>query len=225
MLPTMTSLQAKIFATFIGVGLVVATLIGAYRWRTWKRQIKVWGDFAASRGWRFESQPGFMYSIGTLRLDGEHAGRPFIVETEHRGYGRHWHIVTIIRHDLGPRFPREVTIRPEKLAHKLGKLIGVRDEEIGDTQLDAALDLKNVTPQARDLLLGGRLHRPLLNLVRGFETFTIENGKLTAEVIDVPRTTIALYTLLAPVRELADAMPSSRDASHEGDATPEAAGA
>ncbi|MBL0697320.1 hypothetical protein [Comamonas sp. JC664] len=223
----MTILQVKIFATFLGVGLAIVSLIGAYYWRIWKRQIKVWGDFAASRGWRFEFQPGFMNLIGTLRLDGEHAGRPFIVETEHRGFGRYRHIVTIIRHDLGPRFPREVTIRPEKLAHKLGKLIGVRDEEIGDTQLDAALDLKNVTPQARDLLLGGRLHRPLLNLVRGFETFTIENGKLTAEVIDVPRTTIALYTLLAPVRELADAMPSSRDASHEheGDATPEAAGA
>ncbi|AKQ69107.1 hypothetical protein A176_006019 [Myxococcus hansupus] len=221
----MFSIQAKIFATFIGVGLAIAALIGAYRWRSWKRQIKMWEDFAASRGWRFESQPGSLSYIGTLRLDGEHAGRSFTVETEHRTSGKRSHIVTLIRHDLGASFPREVSIRPEKLANKLGKLFGVRDEEIGDTQLDAALNLKNVTPRARDLLLGGRLHRPLLNIVRGFETFTIEDGKLTAEVMDVPRTTIELYTLLAPVRELADAIPSPHDASRENDTTPEAAGA
>ncbi|WP_426757033.1 hypothetical protein [Myxococcus sp. Y35] len=202
----MTGLQAGIFAAFIGVGLSVSAVIGYFRWRTWKRQLEVWQGFAKTRGWRFESAPGFMYSAGTLKLQGEHAGRPFIVETEHRGSGKHWHIVTIVRHALDDSFPREVTIRPEKLGDKFLKLFGVKDEEIGDATLDAALDLQNVTPQARAILLSSGMRRPLLNLVRTFETFSIEGGQLTAEVIDVPRTTVAMYALLTPARELADAI-------------------
>jgi hypothetical protein len=49
-----------------------------------------------------------------------------------------------------------------------------------------------------------------LRLARVFETFSIENGVLSAEVIAVPRTTIEMYGFLTPVRELADAVRGAR---------------
>ncbi|WP_255207653.1 MULTISPECIES: hypothetical protein [unclassified Myxococcus] len=202
----MTGLQIGIFASFIGVGLGAASIVGYVRWRRWQRQLLVWQGFAASRGWYFMATPGFMYATGTMELKGSHAGRPFSVETEDRGRGQAFHFVTIVRHALGDGFPREVTIRPETAGDKVLKLFGVKDEELGDASLDAVLDLKNVTPQARAVLLGADLRRPLLNVARTFETFTIEDGVLTAEVPHVPRTTIELYGLLTPVRELAEAI-------------------
>lgn len=210
MLAGMTWLHIGIFACFLGVGLGVATLIGYYRWRRWQKQIRLWQEFATTRGWQFMPTPGFMYSAGTLSMTGSYAGRPFTVETEHRGQGKSFHIVTIVRHALGDGFPREVTIRPEKVGDKLLKLFGVKDEELGDAGLDAALDLKNVTPHARAVLLSAGMRRPLLNLARGFETFSIENGALAAEVIGVPSTTVEMYGLLTPVRELADAVQGVR---------------
>ncbi len=206
MLAGMTGIQIGIFASVFGVGLGAASLIGYVRWQHWKQQLQTWQDFATTRGWRFMATPGFMYSAGTLELKGSHAGRPFTVETEHRGQGKTFHIVTIVRHKLGDGFPREVTIRPEKAGDTFLKLFGVKDEELGDASLDDALNLTNVTPRARAILLSAGMRRPLLNLAHVFETFSIENGVLSAEVIAVPRTTIEMYGLLTPVRELADAV-------------------
>ncbi|WIG95001.1 hypothetical protein [Myxococcus sp. SDU36] len=73
MLAGMTGLQTGIFASLIGVGLGAASIVGDVRWQ---RQLLVWQDFAASRGWYFMATPGFMYSAGTLELKGSHAGRP-----------------------------------------------------------------------------------------------------------------------------------------------------
>ncbi|WP_163862547.1 hypothetical protein [Myxococcus eversor] len=210
MLTGMSGIHMGIFSSVFGVGLGVASLIGYVRWQRWKQQLKTWQDFANTRGWSFVAKPGFMYSAGTMEMKGRHAGRTITVETEHRGFGRHFHIVTIIRHGLGDGFPREVTIRPETLGDTFLRLFGVKDEDIGDASLDNALDLRNVTPKARAFLLGAGMRRPLLDLARVFETFAIDNGVLTVEVIAVPRTPIEMYGLLTPVRELADAVRGAR---------------
>lgn len=210
MLTGMTGTQMTIFASIFGVGLGVASLIGYVRWQRWKQQIRTWQDFAKSRGWSFVAIPGFMYSAGNLEMKGRHAGRPISVETEHRGAGKTFHIVTIIRHGLGDGFPREVTIRPETLGDTFLRLFGVKDEDVGDASLDNALDLRNVTPKARAVLLRAEMRWPLLNLTRVFKNFSIENGVLTAEVIAVPRSAIEMYGLLTPVRELADAARGAR---------------
>ncbi|WP_163783435.1 hypothetical protein [Myxococcus vastator] len=76
MLAGMTGLQIGIFASFIGVGLGVASIVGYFRWRRWQRQLVVWQGFAASRGGYFMATPGFMYATGTMELKGSHAGRP-----------------------------------------------------------------------------------------------------------------------------------------------------
>ncbi|NTX40548.1 hypothetical protein HUA78_39590 [Myxococcus sp. CA033] len=210
MLTGMTWTQIGIFASVFGVGLGVASVIGYVRWRHWTQQLQTWQDFANTRGWSFTATSGFMYSAGTLEMKGRHAGRTITVETEHRGFGRSFHIVTIIRHGLGDGFPREVTIRPETLGDTFLRLFGVKDEDVGDAGLDKALDLRNVTPKARAFLLNAEMRRPLLNLAHVFETFSIESGVLTVEVISVPRTSIDLYGLLTPVRELADAVRGAR---------------
>ncbi|QDE95266.1 hypothetical protein BHS05_04955 [Myxococcus xanthus] len=212
MLAGMTGLQIGIFAGILGAGVGVSSIVGYFRWRRWKQQIQTWQDFAATRGWSFMPTPGgFMYSAGTLKMEGSYAGRPLTLETEYRHQQKAYRIATIVRHELGDDFPREVVIRPEGLGDKFLKLFGVQDEQIGDAGLDAVLDLKNVTPQARAILLSAGMRRPLLNLARAFETFSIENGVLSAEVIDdVPCTPIELYGLLTPVRELADAVQGTR---------------
>ncbi|WP_223750348.1 hypothetical protein [Myxococcus sp. XM-1-1-1] len=202
----MTGIQIGIFASVFGVGLGVASIIGYIRWKHWKQQLQVWEGFAKTRGWSFMARSGFMYSAGTMEMKGRHAGRSITVETEHRGYGRHFHIVTIVRHGLGNGFPREVVIRPETLGDTVLRLFGNKDEDVGDASLDNALDLRNVTPKARTFLLRTEMKQPLLNLARAFEHFSIEDGVLTVAVIAVPRTTIELYELLKPVRELADAV-------------------
>ncbi|MCY0997395.1 hypothetical protein OWM54_09635 [Myxococcus sp. MISCRS1] len=206
MIPGMTGTQIGIFASVFGVGLGVASIIGYVRWKHWKQQLQVWEGFAKTRGWSFMARSGFMYSAGTMEMKGRHAGRSITVETEHRGYGRHFHIVTIVRHGLGNGFPREVVIRPETLGDTVLRLFGNKDEDVGDASLDNALDLRNVTPKARTFLLRTEMKQPLLNLARAFEHFSIEDGVLTVAVIAVPRTTIELYELLKPVRELADAV-------------------
>ncbi len=228
MLAAMTALHVGVFAVFLSIGLGIASIVGYFRWRIWKQQLRVWQDFAATRGWRFESTPGRLFSAGTLKLEGEHAGRPFTMETEHRRQGKHVPIITIVRHELGDGFPREVTIRPETLGDKFFKLVGVKqDEELGDARLDAALDLKNVTPHARAVLLSAGMRRPLLNLVHVFHTFTIEDGTVAAEVVDdVPRTLIELDVLMSPVRELGDAVQDTRGhTAWRADAAGEKAGA
>ncbi|MFY1828455.1 hypothetical protein ACN47A_21200 [Myxococcus fulvus] len=195
-----------IFSTVFGVGLGVASLIGYVRWRHWKQQLQMWEGFAKTRGWSFMARAGFMYTAGTLEMKGRLAGRPITVETEHRGTGKEYHIVTIVRHGLGNGFPREVTIRPETLGDTVLRLFGNKDEDIGEASLDNALDLRNVTPKARAFLLRPEMRQPLLDLARAFETFSIENGVLTVEVISVPRTAVAMYGLLKPVRGLVDAV-------------------
>jgi len=206
MLMGMTGIQIGIFSSVFGVGLGVASVIGYVRWQHWKQQLQAWQGFANTREWSFIARSGFMYSAGTMEMKGRLAGRPISVETEHRGFGRHFHIVTIIRHGLGDGFPRGVSIRPQTLGDAFLTMFGVKDEEIGDASLDNALDLRNVTPKARAVLLSAAMRQPLLNLARAFETFSIEDGVLTVEVIAVPRTTIEMYGLLTPVRELADAV-------------------
>ncbi|MCY1019151.1 hypothetical protein [Pyxidicoccus sp. MSG2] len=207
----MTGLQIGIFSGVFGVGLGAASLIGYVRWRRWQQTLQAWQDFATTRGWSFMATPGFMYSEGTLEMKGRHAGRSFTVETEHRGWGRAFHIVTIVRHKLGDGFPRDVTIRSKTRGDIFLMLFGAKNEEIGDASLDAVLDLDRVTPRASAVLLSAGVRGPMLNLANVFETFSIENGVLSVEVIAVPRTTREMYRLLAPVRELADAVQGARD--------------
>ncbi|GEN13198.1 hypothetical protein SAMN05443572_11955 [Myxococcus fulvus] len=214
MIPGMTGVQLGIFASVFGVGLGVAILLGYIRWRHWNQQLQSWEGFAKTRGWSFMARSGFMYSAGTMEMKGRHAGRSITVETEHRGHGKHFNIFTIVRHGLGNGFPREVTIRPETLGDTVLRLFGNKDEDVGDASLDNALDLRNVTPKARAFLLRAEMRQPLLNLARAFEHFAIQDGVLTVEVIAVPRTTVELYELLKPVRELSDAV---RDTSGDTD--------
>ncbi|MCP3057711.1 hypothetical protein LXT21_02855 [Myxococcus sp. K38C18041901] len=205
MLSGMTGIQIGIFSSVFGVGLGFASLIGYVRWKRWNQQLQTWEGFAKTRGWSFMARSGFMYSAGTMEMKGRYAGRSITVETEHRGFGRYFHIVTIVRHGLGNGFPREVAIRPETLDDTVLRLFGTKDEDIGDASLDNALDLRNVTPKARAILLSPGMRQPLLDLARAFETFSIENGVLTVTVVAVPRTPLEMYELLKPVRELVDA--------------------
>ncbi|MFP2960917.1 hypothetical protein ACLEPN_24680 [Myxococcus sp. 1LA] len=208
----MNGFQPGIFASVFGVGFGIASLIGYVRRQRWKQQLQVWEEVAAERGWQFQSTPGFRYSAGTLPLKGTHAGRSLTVETEHRGTGKQFNIFTIVRHERGIGFPRELTIGPETLrGDKFLKLFGVKGEQAGNASLDAALGLHDVTPKVRAFLRHGDMQRTLLNVDHAFRTFTIKGGGLTAEVLDVPRTRAGLYALLTPVRGLADAVRSIQE--------------
>ncbi|MFP2960919.1 hypothetical protein ACLEPN_24690 [Myxococcus sp. 1LA] len=97
-------------------------------------------------------------------------------------------------------------IRPEGLTDKFLQVMGRRDEEVGDAELDALLNLKNLSDEARDILRAPGVRRQLALLCRQFTNFTIEDERLTAVKNDMPDSVEELESLVTPALLLSDAL-------------------
>ncbi|WP_169343155.1 hypothetical protein [Pyxidicoccus fallax] len=202
----MSEMSIPILLSVIGAGLFVATIIGFVRWRRWQQQVATWEDFANRNDWTIRVTPGFMYSTGTLEMQGRDQGIPVSLLTEHRDFGRHWHVVTILRLPLGDVVPPGLSVKPSRMGPMMSKFFGVEDEKVGDAALDDALVLQHVTPAVRALFFKPGVKGPLLKLGRACSNFSIESGTLTVEQMDVPRTPVELEGFMSPGLGLARAL-------------------
>lgn len=182
--------------------LLAAALAGLayFTWRANQRRRKAWSDFAARHDWSFEE------SWGDMEVRGPFLGGELRLRTEMRRRGKSREIVTVLQLSLGDTLPPSLVLEPEGLGDKFLKLFGRKGEEVGDEALDAALDLKHVSPEARSILLAPRVREPLLALHRQYSRFSIESGRLTAEQRGLPETVGALELRVAPALALAEAL-------------------
>ncbi|QSQ20302.1 hypothetical protein JY651_34290 [Pyxidicoccus parkwayensis] len=196
-LPLGTYVPALLIALFLA--LMTFALL-----RSRKNQHEAWKGLAARHDWTFSETPGAM------EVQGLHQGRQLSLLTEKRGAGKHRHHVTVLRLDLGDVLGRDLVLEPEGLGDRFLKLFGRRDEETGDAELDAALDLKRVSPEVRALLRAPEVGRRLLALREQAASFSIVAGMLEVEHHGIPETLGALEARVAPALELADALSTAR---------------
>lgn len=200
MIASMSSSTALSVLPSLVVMLAVGGLGYAF-WRSYKRRQEAWSAFAARHGWRYT------HAWSSLEVRGRFLQRGVLLRTESRGSGKSRHTVTVLQVGLGDTVPRALRLEPESLGDKFLKLFGSRDEELGDKELDTALDLKHVSPEARSILLAPRVRRALLAMHRhSYSRFSIQSSLLTAEQGGVPETLDALEQLMTPARNLAEAL-------------------
>jgi hypothetical protein len=181
--------------------LALASWGGAV-WLSLKRRRESWSAFAARNDWSCTTSAWW----DSPKIRGRFLGRAFSLCTESRGSGKSQHTVTVLRLELGDTVPPSLHLEPEGLGDKFLKLFGRKDEEVGDKELDAALDLKGVSPEARSILLAPRVRRPLLTVRSHYPRFSIVSGTLMAEQADVADTVDALEALVAPALDLGKAL-------------------
>lgn len=180
--------------------LAVLLLVAYVLWTRYQRRLEAWRALARQHGWSFRN------SWSALEVEGLHDGQQLSLLTERRGHGKHRYTVTVVRLDVSHALPPELSLEPEGLGDRFLKLLGRRDDELGDEALDEAFDLKRLSPKARAVLRAPRVVPCLLQLRRSFARFSIEAGLLEVEQPGVPGTDAELEALLAPVLDLADAL-------------------
>ncbi|AEI62703.1 hypothetical protein [Corallococcus macrosporus] len=195
------SLESLLPMVLAAIALVL--VVTAY-WMRHQRRNRAWRQFAALHDW------SCIYSLGTWEVAGLHRGRQFRMRTErHQSNGPgqpHTYLCTVVRLEFGQALPPDVRIRPEGIADKLLKVIGQRDEDVGDAKLDALLNLEYLSDETRDILRAPGVRQQLMTLCRRFTDFTIEGARLTAMKRGMPDSVEALESLVAPALLLSDAL-------------------
>ena len=163
--------------------------LGAALRRSVTQPRRAWSAFAARRDWGFTTS-GKRSSV--MELQGQHRGHELSLLTEARDGSEKRCDVTVLRMDLSDTVPRQFALPPED---RLFKLLGGQDAQVGDAELDAALELQ-----------GARVRQHLLEVHRTYEHFTLEEGLLEAVYRGIPKTLEELETVLAPALELVDAL-------------------
>ncbi|MCP3135782.1 hypothetical protein [Pyxidicoccus xibeiensis] len=198
--------------SFVHVLLVLALI--AVLWfftsRARRERHEAWSTFAARNDWVFSKS-----KEGGMEIQGLHQERQLSVLTESRHGGNGHRIVTVVRLELGDALPPELTLEPEGLGDRFMKLFGVKDEEVGDAELDEALDLQHVTPESRAVLRNPRVRERVLALRDAYKRFSIVGGLLEAEQDGVPDTVAELDTLVAPAFALSRALDEAAGLSPE----------
>lgn len=178
-------------------------------WRQSRRLRTVWSAFAARRDWGFTASGKIS---GVMELQGQHQGHELSLLTEGRGSGTRRYDVTVLRMDLSDTVPRQLALTPED---RLFKFFGGKDAELGDVELDAALELQGVTPEARALLQVPRVRQSLMGVVKSYERFTLEEGLLEAVHRGIPKKAEALEAVLAPALALVEALDEAAGQARE----------
>ncbi len=180
--------------------LFVFTFLGFVLWEnihTQRKQREAWDAFGQRHGLSFTPSP--------LQLEGRHEGCPLRLHTEMRGSGKSRYGVTVLRLDVDDALPGDFELRREGLGNKLLKLLGSKDEELGDADFDAAFQLRNLSPEVNALLRSATVRRHLRTLA-SFHHFAIHAGALHVERRDVPATVEALEDFTRLVLDAAGAL-------------------
>jgi hypothetical protein len=180
--------------------LAVCVVAFVIYWQTYKRRIQAWQDFANGRGWDL-SQDSTSYKV-----QGQHRGLYFSLHTEERRSGKSSQLYTVAWVSLANTLPPALHIRSEGFGDRFLKVFGKRDDEIGDAEMDEALNLKNLTDDARNTLRDARVREKLLLLRQRSPTFFIENEELQVVTRGMPDSVEALERMVTPMLELADAL-------------------
>jgi hypothetical protein len=150
-------------------------------------QRKGWRAVAKRLGWKVTELHAFSRMEVGLEVTGLHKGRKFSLRPELRPSGGDRNTVYKLRLELGGTLPKDLSLKSEGLGSRFLNLLGSQDEQLGDAELDSALELKQLTPQARAVLLAPPVRQRLLAMhkrfhgVEYFAHFTIENGRFEAE--------------------------------------------
>lgn len=180
--------------------LVAATAFAFYYWKANNKRLQAWRDFANQHGWEY-SETG-----GTFRVWGFHRGISFSMHTEHRRSGKSSQLYTVVRLPLDNSLPAELRIVPEGFGDKILKAFGKGDDEVGDAALDDALEIRNLTEEARKVLRAPRVREQLLLLRQHSSHFAINNEALQVDKRGMPGNVDTLASFVMPALELANAL-------------------
>ncbi|MBZ4407584.1 hypothetical protein ACJ2CR_22265 [Myxococcus faecalis] len=178
----------------IALGIIV---LGA---REKRQQRQAWRIFATRQGWTFSQ------ASDVLEVQGLYREQQLSLLTEKHGTGKGARFVTVLRLELTDALPQELQLETETVGDKFLKLFGKVDEEVGDAALDAALNLRDLSPRTRELLLTPSLREPLLRAHRHYHRLCIIAGMLEVAKEGVPTSPEDLEALVAPALALADAL-------------------
>lgn len=210
-------------AEFLAVVLCFGWLSGMLYLVLWhwpNKQRKGWRAVANRLGWKVTELHAYSRMEVGLEVTGLHKGRKFSLRPEKQRRGREWKTVYKLRLELGSTLPRSLSLKSEGLAGRFLDMLGTQDEQVGDAELDSVLELKDLTPQARAVLLAPPVRQRLLAMHKRFHGmaylahFTIENGRFEAEFrpeVIAPRD--QLEEVVTLVLGLADALDAASPGS------------
>ncbi|AGC42355.1 hypothetical protein MYSTI_01006 [Myxococcus stipitatus DSM 14675] len=186
-----------------GVILASVLLIAASAWQNFhiaRKTKHAWRTFATARGWSYDE------IAREIEVLGVHHGAQVSLATETRNQGRASRRLAVLRVDLSDVLPSGLHLESKVLLDRFLERLGKRDGAVGDTELDAALDLKDLNPQGRALLVAPHVREPLLRASKDYKHLVIIEGLLEAEHPGVPFTAVDLEKFVTPTLDLVEAL-------------------
>ncbi len=179
-----------ILLIFVGsLGIVIPTILLAKRQH--RKVAEAWSAFALKHQFTIDTR--------TLHMHGQKEGWPIDLRVESRGGGKDQYVVTIIRWGLDGLLPRSFEMEPEGPGDKFRKLMGQKDDEIGEETFDNAFKITNLIPEVKEILRDDLVRQSLLLVASMYHRFYIHGGEMHVEYRGVPSRVDALESILDPV--------------------------
>ncbi|QSQ10997.1 hypothetical protein [Myxococcus landrumensis] len=162
---------------------------------------RVWHIFATARDWSYAE------IARQLEVLGLHHGAQVSLVTEYRHQGRGAQRVAVLRVDMSDILPSSLHLEPKHFLDRVLQVFDKKDNEVGDQQLDAALYLKDLTPEVRAYVVAPQVKESLLRVSKGYRHFVIIGGLLEVTYHrGVPFTAVDLEKFVAPALAFVDAL-------------------
>ncbi|MCP3058664.1 hypothetical protein LXT21_07765 [Myxococcus sp. K38C18041901] len=187
------------YLTLALAGLLIGAIYYLEAWYK-RRRRQAWRIFATRQGWT-SSQ-----SDEALEVQGFYRGRPFSLRTEATTLSQGDPAITVLRMELSDAAPPELLLETKSLRDTFRMRFSPVGEKVGDVELDTLLNLHNLSPRTRELLLTPSLREPLMHAYRYYWRLSIFAGTMEAERQGVPTSPEKLEALIAPALALADAL-------------------
>jgi hypothetical protein len=209
--------MAKVLLFQILISLVFLGITGLALYSGWlglRRRQQAWSDFAQRYGLMLTS-----VGLSNPRITGIYEGQHLELKVEQRGSGKSRYSVTVLHLQVSDVLSPDFFLEREGLGDKFLKLLGRKDEEVGDDDFDRYFDLKNLDPESATLLRHPDVQRHLFTVAKTYQGFAIRHGFLSVDMRTVPSSPEALESFVQPALALAQALKSPNRGSSRRRAT------
>jgi hypothetical protein len=154
--------------------IMIAGIATPYIYEHWRGQ--TWQELAKKHKLRW-------FDSGKGTINGSFNGVNVSASAEVHGWGKSRHIRTTIEVSYPGTVPHDLSLSPEGLFAKLGKLVGGQDIQVGDPELDRAFLIKGAfEEEVRPFLLEPRTRTALLAIYRRYPTMCFDRSGVRIEL-------------------------------------------
>ena len=153
--------------------IMIVSLTAPYLYEHWRGNS--WQELAKRRKLSW-------FDTGKGTISGSVNGVQVSASAEVHGWGKSRHIRTTIEVSYPGTVPHDLSLSPEGLFAKLGKMVGGQDIQIGDPELDRAFLIKGAfEEEVRPFLQEPRARTALLAIYRRYPTMCFDRSGVHIE--------------------------------------------